>query len=467
VFLSCSRSIYVSAASDAPIHIHLTWQNSEMAADITVTWQTTGATSGDTVKYDTVTRNGNSPSYTYSTIGTHHTYSGASGWIHDVELSGLSQNTTYYFVCGGGTGGYSGERKFKTAPTNPTHLRFVVGGDSRDNSTERDIVSDAMRVFNPSFVLYSGDAVADGSSQSLWDGWFASEDSKWIDSNGYIIPIIPCLGNHEGNATNWYQQFAIPGNEQWYSLDWGNNVHIVVLNTETALSGAQQTWLHNDLESHKNALWKFAVMHEPPFSSGIHGSNTGVRQYWVPEFDKYHVNIIFSGHDHAYERTKPINYTKSSSSPQLSYSNASMYVVSGGWGAPLYAGGNNWWTAYSLSVYNFVLVDVFANGTLSLQAKDYSGLTFDSATFTVPAPTPTPIPTGAPTPNPMATPTPTGTATVLPPGALYAAAVIGVASIIAITLVAIKKHHFLTLERCFLQIYFISLCKCRENVFFF
>lgn len=353
-----------------------------MPAGITVTWQTTNATSGGTVKYDTVSRSDPS-SYTYTATGTHHTYAGATGWIHDVELSGLAQNTTYYFVCGGDIGGYSVERKFKTAPTNLTHLRFAAGGDSRDNPTERDKVSEAMKQFNPSFILYDGDAVATGSDQSLWDGWFTSMDSIWIDSNGYTIPIIPCLGNHEANATNWYEQFALPENEQWYSLDWGNYVHIIVLNSEANISGSQQAWLQNDLEAHKNVPWKFALCHEPPFSSGtVHGSNIVEQQYWVPEFDRYHVNIIFSGHDHDYERSKPINYTRSKSSPQPSYNNASMYVVSGGWGAPLYSVGSNWWTAYSSSTYNFVVVDVFANGTLSLQAKNDSGLTFDTVQST-------------------------------------------------------------------------------------
>jgi hypothetical protein len=405
-FLSCNTIIgYANAASDMPIHIHLTWQNNEMATGITVTWQTNSETSGDIVKCDIASRSGDPSGYAHSISGSHHTYAGASGWIHDVELSKLSQNTTYYFVCGGDEGGYSGERKFKTAPANPTHLRFVVGGDSRDNPSERDKVSEAMRVFNPSFVLYLGDAVNDGSSQNLWDEWFASMDSKWVDSNGYMIPIIPCLGNHEGNATNWFQQFALPGNEQWYSLDWGNDIHIVVLNAENTLSGDQQTWLHNDLESHKNVLWKFVVMHEPPFSSVINYSNTDVRQCWVPEFDRYHVNIIFSGDAHCYERSKPINYTKSSSSPQPLYSNASMYVVSGGWGAPLYAVGNNWWTAYSSSVYSFVLVDVFPNGALNLQAKDDSGLTFDNVTLPASTSTPTPTPTPiAPTPTPSLSP---------------------------------------------------------------
>jgi len=61
-----------------------------------------------------------------------------------------------------------------------------------------------------------------------------------------------------------------------------------------------------------------------------------------------------------------------------------MYIVSGGWGAPLYPSGSNWWTNYSASTYHFVLVDIFANGTLNLEAKDVSGVTFDRVIQKVP-----------------------------------------------------------------------------------
>ena len=54
-----------------------------------------------------------------------------------------------------------------------------------------------------------------------------------------------------------------------------------------------------------------------------------------------------------------------------------MYIVSAGLGAQLYESGTEWWTAYSRSVYHFVIVDIFANKTLNLQAKNASGATFD------------------------------------------------------------------------------------------
>ena len=371
---SCKGGI---AESDLPLHIHLSWQHSNMSSTITVTWQTRYSNSGNTVAYDNVSRNGNPSLYRYSAIGTCHTYVGSSGYIHDVELSGLKPNSTYYFVCGGETGGYSDERSFRTAPVQPSYLRFVVGGDCRSNWLQRDSISRAMSEFNPNFVLLSGDFVNSGHNQTQWYSFFEGLHLYWIGSNNLTIPIVPCLGNHEENATSYYEQFALPGNEQWYSLNWGKYVHIIVLNSEADPSGEQLDWLANDLASHENYTWKFVLFHRPLFSSSSHGSWIEGRECWCPLFDKYHVDIVFSGHDHNYERSKPINYTASKTSPQDSYSEGTMYIVSGGWGAPLYPSGSNWWTDYSASVYHFVLVDVFANGTLNLQAKDVSGLTFD------------------------------------------------------------------------------------------
>ncbi len=348
-----------------------------MLSAITVTWQTSNSNSGNTVFYDTVSRDGNPSLYKYSATGTSHTYEGASGYLHDVELTGLAPNATYYFVCGGDEGGYSGERSFRTAPSEPSHLRFVFGGDCRSNWTRRDEISRTMSKFNPSFVLLGGDFVTSGFNQTQWDNFFEGLHKYWIGTSNLTIPIVPCFGNHEENATNYYEQFALPRNEQWYSLNWGEYVHLTILNSEAAASADQLIWLENDLASHEHYKWKFVIFHRPLFSSSHHGSWIEGRESWCPLFDKYGVDIVFAAHDHNYERSKPINYTASKTSPQSSYYAGTMHVVSAGWGAPLYESGFNWWTDYSSSVYNFVLVDVFANGTLKLQAKDVSGFAFD------------------------------------------------------------------------------------------
>jgi len=71
-----------------------------------------------------------------------------------------------------------------------------------------------MAQYNPEFVLFVGDAVNDGGDQKLWDSWFEHMHKYWIKSGNTVIPIVPCLGNHEKNASNYYAQYALPNNEQ-------------------------------------------------------------------------------------------------------------------------------------------------------------------------------------------------------------------------------------------------------------
>jgi len=390
------------ASDDLPAHIHLTWQRNDTSHTITVTWQTATSTAGDTVLYDTVPRNGNVFLYRYSAAGNHHTYSGASGFIHDVDLIDLASDTLYYFICGG-EGGYSSERCFRTAPSHlqikrppvitprpitrispkrpprpPFHyIRFVVGGDSRTQWWERNKISSTKGPFNPSFVLFAGDLVDHGDFQVEWDNFFGHMDTYWIGQNSLTIPIMPCLGNHEYPFTKYFEQFALPYNEQWYSFNWGPDIHIICLNSETDLIGVleQQEWLENDLLTHASCKWKIVFFHRHPFPAS-HGAWTPALEYWVPLFDKYHVNIVFNGHSHAYYRSKPITWAKSQTKPQPNYKHGTLYLISGGWGAPLlYI--NEWWGwACAESIYNFVVVDVYFN-SLHLQAKDNMGNTFD------------------------------------------------------------------------------------------
>lgn len=370
-------------AMDPPTGIHLTWGQNDTAHTIVITWKTSGADAGDVVLYDTQPRGGDPDFYEHTATGDHHTHSGA--YIHDVQLTGLSPNKVYYFTCGGENGGWSEERSFRTAPDQRTNFRFVAGGDSRSGGGDwpglRDSISREMAKFNPSFVLFTGDLVRQGDYQWEWDNWFAAVQEYWVDNDNLTIPIIPCIGNHElygDGGTSYFEQFYLPSEEQWYSLDWGPDLHIIVLNSETSVSEEQLNWLRSDLTEHENYLWKVAIFHSPAFSGGSHGSTGRVQRYWVPLFDNYHVDLVFAGHDHMYERTYPINYTLSENTPMPSPENGTIYVVTGGWGAPLYAGSQQWWSAKGPeSKYHFTVMDIHENGLLHFRAVDEDGNVFD------------------------------------------------------------------------------------------
>jgi hypothetical protein len=344
---------------------------------MTVTWLSIYENSGAMVLYDTIPRGGEIGLYRYFTEGGTHTYLGASGFIHDVELSGLMPEMTYYLICGG-DGGWSRELAFRTAPLGRRDLRFVVGGDSRTNLNDRDLISRAMSVFNPRFVLFSGDMVADGNIQSQWDDFFGHMDEYWMGDNGLAIPVIPALGNHEKNSDKYFDQFALPGNEEWYSIDWGSDLHITVLNSETGLEGieAQTEWLEEDLSEHSDYPWKVVLFHRNVLKS-YHDWFLAAINHWVPIFDRYGVDLVVTGHSHNYMRSKPVNLTASHEEAMPTYAEGVMYLSSGGWGAPLYETVQGWWVAHTESTLHFALIDIYLNGTMHVQAKSGDGETFD------------------------------------------------------------------------------------------
>ncbi len=109
------------------------------------------------------------------------------------------------------------------------------------------------------------------------------------------------------------------GTEQYYSFNHGN-VHVVSLDSQLSMRDALQrkamhSWLEADLSA--NTMdWTIVIFHHPVYTKGSHDSDTAVasrfgidqpildlRREFTPVFEKYGVDITFSGHSHTYERS--------------------------------------------------------------------------------------------------------------------------------------------------------------------
>jgi hypothetical protein len=140
----------------------------------------------------------------------------------------------------------------------------------------------------------------------------------------------PATGNHEyltPDAAGYFGYFGVaahPETNGYYSYDIGQ-WHVVVLNStpqwalcppqpplQSADDGrrcvgdrTQQAWLAADLLAH-TSLCTIAYFHHPRFSSGEHGNQYEMQQFWDILYAN-NVDVVISGHDHDYERFAPQN----------------------------------------------------------------------------------------------------------------------------------------------------------------
>jgi hypothetical protein len=170
---------------------------------------------------------------------------------------------------------------------------------------------------------------------------------------------IPAWGNHDlsGDST----AAVLGARRHWYR--WAlDGAEILVLDSNRWSDPKQRGWLARTLKRF-NVPLTVVVFHHPPYSVGtVHGSHRGVREAWVPLFEKHGVDLVLSGHNHLYERSLVRGID---------------YVVTGGGGSALYGCGDPApWTRRCISAHHFLLVEVTDN-TLRVRAVAPSGSVLD------------------------------------------------------------------------------------------
>jgi hypothetical protein len=307
---------------------------------------------------------------------------------HEALLADLTPASTYSYVARVDDAAVSAEYSFVSAPVPGSGtVRFIAFGDSGAGSTEQRQLAAGMAADRFDFAVHTGD-VAYGTADLTGGGgypqlqsWFFDIYRNWLGSRA----TFPSIGNHDEEANHaapYRDLFVLPDNgrsnnfpdhsERFYSFDYGP-VHVVVLDTELAFQNltrrnAQLAWLEADLAA-TQLPWKIAVFHRSPYSAGgEHGSDLAVRSVFGAIFDRYHVDLALSGHEHDYERSIPIRETVDGG--------PTTYIVTGGGGAKLYPAAKAWWTAASRSAFHYVrgTIDVCQ---MRIEAVGLDRLAFD------------------------------------------------------------------------------------------
>lgn len=182
-------------------------------------------------------------------------------------------------------------------------VRFAVIGDNgTGDRAQFDVAAQmvAARAQVPyDLVLMVGDNLyGRPSSRELADA-FERPYRPLLDAG---VTFRAILGNHDAPENRLYPGFNMDG-ERYYTYVRGN-VRFVGLDTNI-LDATQLAWLENTLRS-SIEQWKVVYFHHAIYSNGTrHGSDVELRVRLEPLFVRYGVNVVFSGHDHLYERLKP------------------------------------------------------------------------------------------------------------------------------------------------------------------
>jgi len=285
--------------------------------------------------------------------------------IHEAHLCDLSPNTAYSYRVGS-ENSWSKTFQFRTAPADAkTQIEIAVLGDSRGGMDVLRRMAGEIRTHDPDLILFTGDAVTWGNQQGEWEDFFDSAEELFARA-----PVIATNGNHEGNAQNFYAQFAMPGDERNFSFSYGA-AHITFLNDlpeggDPAVREATPR-LDAFLAAAAPDQWNLLVHHHSLWSaSPRHGGNEKLRAIVLPVIDKNRVHLVLSGHDHNYERTLPLK-----NGEVTTLKDGTTYVVSGGAGADLYDSGTDYWTAFSKKTHSFLMLRA-SDASLQLRALSES-----------------------------------------------------------------------------------------------
>jgi acid phosphatase type 7 len=305
------------------------------------------------------------------------------------KITRLTPGTAYLYRVGDKqSGAWSEWAPFTTAPQGRVPFSFLFFADVQNGVDVWGRMIHQMHDRNPraAFCLTGGDFVNHGNDRTDWDELFHYAEGVFDR-----VDVVPTIGNHEckdGPGPKLYLDlFALPENgpenvakERAYSFRYGNALFIVLDgNTSPA---EQRPWLEKQL-SGADATWKFVLFHQPAYSSDPGRDNRQVREQWCTLFDKYHVDMVFQGHDHAYLRTHPMNAEKIAASP----AEGTIYVVADA-GTKYYKQEQHDYTAVgftNVSTCQVISIDTDGGDKLSYRAYDADGKVRDEVVIDKPA----------------------------------------------------------------------------------
>ncbi len=279
-----------------------------------------------------------------------------------VTATDLKANTNYYYSYQK-DGQWTAPEKYTTDNGSKFSFIFVgdpqIGSSNPEKGTDSDIFYNAQSVavandaFNwnttlsqamektnnkASFVLSSGDQIQSTKKKSPKKAAWGSE----IEYSGYLspdvlknLPVATTVGNHDADNENYLYHFNITnasnfgsngtvGGDYWFKHD---NALFIMLNTQDTNVEEHKQFIEQTVAANKDCKWRIVTLHQDIYGSAEHSNETEItnlRYQLAPIFEDNKVDVVLTGHDHAYSRTqilkgghKTTEYTDDEFDPML------------------------------------------------------------------------------------------------------------------------------------------------------
>ena len=261
-------------------------------------------------------------------------------------------------------------------PDSPTSVKFAVIGDSgRGTRPQREVADQMVRYrsqFEFPFTIMLGDNLYEGAAKPEDYRTKFEEPYKALLDKG--VEFYAVLGNHDDPLQVNYTRFNMKGRRYYSFSPPGGVLAGIATSVEffaidsTYLDRKQMAWLEEKLAG-STADWKICFFHHPMYTSGRYRlASLAQRATLESMFVRHKVDVVFSGHEHIYQRS--------------TLQNGIQYFVSGGAGS--LRSGDGVRTSYIASTfsgdYHFMLVEI-ERDELHFQAISRTGQTIDAGTL--------------------------------------------------------------------------------------
>lgn len=255
-------------------------------------------------------------------------------------LTGLEPGATYYYQV-------SGREICMFQTRNSADFSFIFVGDpqigsSNDEKAKKpeDIAKESFKTaqyeavandtFNwnhtletavktagetPSFVLSAGDQIQT-NAKKVGDNTVSE-----IEYAGYLspqilksLPVATTVGNHDADNANYDWHFNVPNQSALgangivggdYFFRYGDAL-FMMLNTQGSDVEEHKQFIAETVKANQDCKWKVVTLHQDIYGSAEHSNEpeiTNLRYELIPVFEENDVDVVLTGHDHAYSRS--------------------------------------------------------------------------------------------------------------------------------------------------------------------